>query len=173
MNETGSEFSPRYSTPKRPPKAGDLICYRYVWANRNFARTPNHADKVRPVLVLHREPLGAGCYQLMLLAISTKKQREPDKGLAVPHLERQRAGLKEKSWVVATGINRVVWPSRLFEPFAPPTSTPTSTSTGPPSHQGAYARFSAGFFAHIAQTVSQNIADAEAEKQRKLKRLLR
>lgn len=148
--------------PALPPKAGDLVCYRYVWVNRNFARTPNHADKVRPVLVLHREPLGAGRFQLMLLAISTKKQREPDKGLAVPHLERQRAGLKEKSWVVTTGANRVVWPSPLFEPFAPP-----------PSHQGAYARFSAEFFAHVAQVVSQNIADAEAEKQRKLKRLLR
>lgn len=148
--------------PARPPKAGDLVCYRYVWVNRNFARTPNHADKVRPALVLHREPIGAGRYQLMLLAISTKKQREPDKGLAVPHLERQRAGLKEKSWVVTTGANRVIWPSPLFEPFAPP-----------PGNSGAYARFTPAFFAHVAQVVSQNIADAEAEKQRKLKRLMR
>lgn len=148
--------------PSKPPKAGDLICYRYIWNNRNFARTPNHADKVRPVLVLHREPLGAGLFQLNLLAISTKKQREPDKGLAVPQSERQLAGLKERSWIVTTGINQVVWPSPLFEPFDPPTG----------SH-GAYARFSAAFFADIARTVSQNIADAQAEKDRKLKRLMK
>ncbi len=148
--------------PPRAPKAGDLICYRYVWVNRNFARTPNHADKVRPVLVLHREPIGAGLFQITLLAISTKKQREPDKGLAVPHTERLRAGLKERSWVVTTGANQVTWPSPLFEPFSPP-----------PGNAGAYARFSPTFFAHVAQVVSQNIADAEVEKQRKLKRLLR
>ena len=148
--------------PSRPPKAGDLICYRYIWINRNFARTPKHADKVRPVLVLHREPLAAGLYQLSLLAISTKKQREPDKGLAVPHLERQRAGLKEKSWVVTTGINQVTWPSDLFEPFDPPAGS-----------AGLYARFSSAFFAHVARTVSQNIADAQAEKERKLKRLMK
>ena len=93
----------------RPPKAGELVCYRYLWNNRDygkpFGRAPGHSDKLRPALVLHREPCVPGVFQLTLLAISTKKQREPDKAIAVPHLERQGAGLHEKSWVVVSGMN--------------------------------------------------------------------
>ena len=80
--------------------------------------------------------------------------------LAVPHLERQRAGLHEKSWVVVSGMNVGTWPSELFIPFEPPKSA-----------DGPYARFSPEFFAQIAKTVQTNMAAAEAEKQRKLKRL--
>lgn len=82
---------------------GDVIRYAYLWA-RQAARGEEAGRKVRPACVVVRTPAVPAA--LFVFPLTTQQPDAADRAfLAVPEIERRRAGLDRESWLILDEYN--------------------------------------------------------------------
>ncbi|MGN6548999.1 MAG: hypothetical protein ACTHJ3_03775 [Pararhizobium sp.] len=103
----------------RLPPTGSVIRYPYLW-RWQYDRGETEGRKDRPVCLLLAIARGAKTH-LVLLAISATPPRADQRALAVPPLEKRRAGLRDwkEAWITVSEYNYdIAEESYYFDPDA-------------------------------------------------------
>ncbi len=107
--------------PTDIPPRGTVFEYPYRWAREVAEGASPDGRKVRTVCLVLAVAVSAKRHVLYLLAISSKPPRDGQVAVAVPDIERRRAGLTRSpaAWVYVSEFNRdIVEESFYFEPNA-------------------------------------------------------
>ncbi len=90
-----------------PPPRGSIVTYPYLWLHQ-AQRGETEGRKDRPCcLILAVRNEDSGEHHLMLLAISSQPPADNQEAIAIPDIERRRAGLSRypSAWIVTSEFN--------------------------------------------------------------------
>jgi hypothetical protein len=89
---------------------GDVIHYPYRWAREAQRRRSAEGSKVRPCGVVVAVAAASGRTHILLAAISSKPPMADQATIAIPEIERRRAGLdaNREAWIYVSEANEDV-----------------------------------------------------------------
>lgn len=104
--------------PLRQPEPGLVISYAYVWEDESRSGA-QEGRKARPCAVVLRTKDETGDTLVYVLPITHLEPRQATEAVELPALAKRRLGLDEaRSWIVATELNRFVWPGYDLRPIS-------------------------------------------------------
>lgn len=91
------------------PRVGLVVAYAYLWAFQHAAGAIE-GRKVRPCVVALIRTLSDGTMIVWVAPITHRTPDMPDDAVELPPRVKRRLGLDtERSWIIATELNRFVW----------------------------------------------------------------
>ena len=108
---TPSHQSERESSTKswRTPEPADVLSYAYLWADEH-EKGQEEGLKDRPVVVVVAR-IANGDRTELLVAPVTHSEPNSGEGVELPPPVKRHLGLEaDRSWVIATELNRFTWP---------------------------------------------------------------
>jgi hypothetical protein len=143
----------RSTTSWTIPEPADVLSYAYLWADEE-ATGQEEGLKDRPVVVVVARVVAGDRIELFVAPVSHSVPTLGD-GIEIPPRVKQQLGLDdERSWIIATELNRFTWPGPDIR-LVPDGDTPV------------YGTIPAKLFEQLRQAISEH---AEAHRMRIPKR---
>lgn len=93
----------------RTPEPGDVISYAYLWADEH-ERGQEEGLKNRPAVVVIARTTDGDRTQLLVAPV-THSEPGIREGVEIPPPVKRHLGLDtDRSWIIATELNRFIWP---------------------------------------------------------------
>jgi len=93
----------------KTPEPADVISYAYFWADEH-ERGQEEGLKDRPVVVVIARATDGERTQLLVAPV-THSEPKAGEGIEIPAPVKRHLGLdRDRSWIVATELNRFIWP---------------------------------------------------------------
>lgn len=102
--------------PTNGLRPGEVIIYPYRWAREAADRRSPEGSKERPCGVVVAAVAASGRTHLLLAAISSKPPRSDQEALALPEIERRRAGIDpgRDAWIYVSEANEDVEGASIY-----------------------------------------------------------
>lgn len=108
----------RRTTSWTKPEPGDVLLYSYLWA-REAARGQEEGLKDRPVVVVLATVRRGDDLELFVAPVTHSPPGREDDAVEMPTAVKRALGLDaERSWIIATEVNRFIWPGPDVRPSA-------------------------------------------------------
>jgi hypothetical protein len=105
--------------PLPEPAPGLVIGYAYLWRDE-AAQGREEGIKDRPCVIVLAVRQEAGGRIVTVAPVTHLPPASPDDGIELPHAVKRRLGLDEqRSWIMATEVNRFLWPGPDLRPISP------------------------------------------------------
>jgi hypothetical protein len=93
-----------------------VLCYAYLWA-REHEKGQTEGLKDRPVTVVVAQEIVAGQLLVLVAPVTHSPPQHAADAIEIPQSVKRELGLdRDRSWIVATELNRFVWPGPDIRP---------------------------------------------------------
>jgi hypothetical protein len=98
------------------PEIGQVIRHSYLWwSEARQGREEGRKD--RPCVIVHIRVGEHQELETFICPITHTPPKFPEKAMEIPRVTKARLGLDdERSWIITTEINRVIWPGPDIRP---------------------------------------------------------
>ena len=100
------------------PEVGLIISYAYLW-HAEFTRGQEEGTKDRPCVLVLMTKADDGEIIVTVVPVTHTPPEYPDEAIEIPLPTKRRLGLdSERSWIVASEVNRFAWPGPDLRPVS-------------------------------------------------------
>ena len=104
--------------PLPDPAPGLVISYSYLWHSEH-RQHQEEGSKSRPCAIILTAQSGSGDTVVTVLPVTHRRPERLDETIEIPPNTKRRLGLdRARSWIIASEVNRFVWPGPDLRPIS-------------------------------------------------------